>query len=247
MRSFAKKANRWMVGTAVIPSDRYASTARAPTRISNCRLNGGCGDLAPKLGFNVCTTNNPNPGCRSGIADQTRRQANFNLFSRRFTFRSLLRVLVNRASGITFYRGEIHNALLCGMKTRVLATRWGSQIIFQCVSFFHRLCAMGWVRLVDWRTMLHQSHPRGSGCGLIEASVCLFPIGESWETHSTAKPGPARRTQPSLKLSDLVARGFCGGRIMHRSIYVGRGCLSREVALMKTNIFQNTLPFRVEL
>jgi len=97
MKSFSRKANRRMFRTTAIPPDSYESAAGTPLRIGDCRLNAG-GELprlettihaesAPQLWFNVRATNNPNPGCRTSIADQTGRDVNLNLLSWRFALR----------------------------------------------------------------------------------------------------------------------------------------------------------------
>jgi hypothetical protein len=76
-------------------------------RASHPQMGTMRGGSAPQLWFNLRATKNPDLGCRTSVADQMRRHANFYVLGRRFTFRvsPLTRcVLASRGRGIALGR-----------------------------------------------------------------------------------------------------------------------------------------------
>ena len=67
------------------------------------------GGSAPQLWFKLRAPNNPDPGWRTSVADQTERYANIDVLSRRPRTRCFL---VSRGRGIALDRGDTHKALL---------------------------------------------------------------------------------------------------------------------------------------
>ena len=104
------------------------------------------------------------------------------LVGRRFAFgmRMLLRILVNRGSGVTLIHGDGHNILLRGTRDKAYDPP-RSRVNFQFVFLFHRLWALGYVR---YFYLYCQSICGKGGCGLCGEALLIG------EVHRCVGPGP---------------------------------------------------------